>query len=180
MAHALETILSAAAMLTVDGEDRIRIVLLGAGAEKARLVDLARRMQLANVLFLDSVPRDQVARHWSLLDASIIHLRDTELFSTVIPSKLFECMAMGVPVLHGVRGESARIVDESDAGLVFEPENAGALAAGLRKLAGDASLRTRFAKNGPVAAARYDRAALADEMRKVLENTVQQARPENR
>jgi glycosyltransferase involved in cell wall biosynthesis len=165
-------------MLTADGVDDIRIILLGAGAEKARLVDLAHRLQLANVLFLDSVSREQVARYWSLLDASIIHLRDTELFSTVIPSKLFESMAMGVPVLHGVRGESARIVEESDAGLVFEPENAGALAARLRELAGNTVLRARLAKNGPVAAARYDRAELAGEMRKILENTVQQARLE--
>jgi glycosyltransferase involved in cell wall biosynthesis len=178
MAHALDTVLAAAGMLTADGVDDIRIILLGAGAEKARLVDLAHRLQLANVLFLDSVSREQVARYWSLLDASIIHLRDTELFSTVIPSKLFESMAMGVPVLHGVRGESARIVEESDAGLVFEPENAGALAARLRELAGNTVLRARLAKNGPVAAARYDRAELAGEMRKILENTVQQARLE--
>ena len=51
-----------------------------------------------------------MARYWSLLDVSIIHLRRTELFTTVIPSKLFECMGMGIPVLHGVEGESAEIV----------------------------------------------------------------------
>ena len=52
---------------------------------------------------------EQVPSYWSSLDLSVIHLRNTELFTTVIPSKLFECMGMGIPVLHGVAGESAAI-----------------------------------------------------------------------
>lgn len=49
-------------------------------------------------------------RYWSLLDLSVIHLRQTELFGTVSPSKLFECMRMGIPVLHGAAGEYAKTV----------------------------------------------------------------------
>ena len=52
-------------------------------------------------------------------------------------SKLFECMGMGIPVLHGVAGESADIVEREDIGLVFEPENVEALCDGLLRLAGD-------------------------------------------
>ncbi|MCA9181591.1 MAG: glycosyltransferase family 4 protein, partial [Planctomycetales bacterium] len=108
MAHALETLLEAADKLRrrPDG-DRYRILLLGDGARKAELEAKAQSMGLDNVLFVDSVSKDEVVRYWSLLDVSIIHLRKTELFTTVIPSKLFECMGMGIPVLHGVEGESA-------------------------------------------------------------------------
>jgi hypothetical protein len=95
------------------------------------------------VIFIDSVPKDEVARYWSLLDVSVIHLRRTELFSTVIPSKLFECMGMGLPVLHGVAGESADIVEREGVGIVFEPESTGQLVAGIRRLAGDAPRRER-------------------------------------
>src|SRR5690606_3047512 len=137
MAHALETLLDAAALLQAEGRDDIRLLFLGGGAARQELVERAGRMGLANTLFLDSVPKSEVVRYWSLLDASIIHLRRTDLFTTVIPSKLFECMAMGIPVLHGVRGESAAIVEREEAGLVFEPENARALAGRIRELADD-------------------------------------------
>jgi glycosyltransferase involved in cell wall biosynthesis len=129
MAHSLETILDAARLCRIKypHNDRICFILLGQGSEKAQLVQRARDEGLDNVVFIDSVPKDQVARYWSLLDASIIHLRRTELFRTVIPSKLFECMAMGIPVLHGVEGESADIVSKHHVGLMFKPENPAAL-----------------------------------------------------
>lgn len=166
MAHALETLLEAAALL----KDRpIGLLLLGDGAAKASLKSKAAEMALANVVFVDTVPKDQVARYWSLLDVSIIHLKKTELFTTVIPSKLFECMAMGLPVLHGVAGESAAIVEREGAGEVFTPEDAAALAAALTRLADDAELCRRYASAGLRGAARYDRSALAAEMLAVLE-----------
>ena len=102
-------------------------------------------------------------------------MKKTDLFTTVIPSKLFECMAMGIPVLHGVMGESADIVRQDDIGIVFEPENAGALAAALTKLAEDADLRMKFARNGGIAALQYERSALAARMLGVLEQLVSNA-----
>jgi glycosyltransferase involved in cell wall biosynthesis len=170
LAHALETLLDAAQRLqqSPDG-DRFAILLLGDGARKAELRARAQSTNLRNVVFVDSVAKDQVARYWSLLDASVIHLRKTELFKTVIPSKLFECMGMGVPVLHGVEGESADIVRREGTGIVFEPENADALVAALRKLADDPALSDRLRQRGRAAAHRYDRASLAMEMLRSLE-----------
>jgi glycosyltransferase involved in cell wall biosynthesis len=124
------------------------------------------------VRFVDSVPKEQVVRYWSLLDVSVIHLRRTELFSTVIPSKLFECMGMGLPVLHGVAGESAGIVEREGAGLVFEPEDARSLASLLLRLRGDGELRGRLSRQARAAAARYDRQALADSMLDCLRRAV--------
>ncbi|HRR41618.1 MAG TPA: glycosyltransferase family 4 protein, partial [Syntrophales bacterium] len=124
MAHALETVLEAAARIrTREGGDDFRFVLLGNGARKQALMARAAQMELTNVVFIDTVPKAEVARYWSLLDVSIIHLRKTELFTTVIPSKLFECMGMGIPVLHGVAGESAEIVEKEGVGLTFTPED---------------------------------------------------------
>lgn len=164
MAHALGTLLEAALLLQEEGRDDIRLLLLGDGASKQALRKRAAAMGLRNVTFVDSVPKDEVVDYWSLLDASIIHLRDTELFTTVIPSKLFECMAMGVPVLHGVRGESAEIVERAGAGLVFEPENAGALRNRIVELSGDAALRTMLSTNAVKGAREFDRGRLAETM----------------
>ena len=169
LAHALDTLLHAAkALKTAPDGDRFRMILLGDGANKTALRQRAQAEGLDNVIFVDSVSKDQVVRYWSLLDASIIHLKKDELFTTVIPSKLFECMGMAIPVLHGVQGESAAIVEREGVGLLFEPENPEALINGLRRLAEDTELLARFKANGPEGAQRYDRSSLAGEMLQIL------------
>lgn len=165
MAHGLETLLDAAGQLRrrPDG-GRFRLLLLGDGAEKQALKDRALGLGLDNVLFLDTVPKDQVARYWSVLDVSVIHLRKTELFNTVIPSKLFECMGMGIPVLHGVPGESSRIVLEEGCGAVFESGDADELARLAAACAADARRLEAWRQAGLDAAGRYERTALARRM----------------
>ncbi len=170
MAHALETVLAAAALLRAHPEGvLVRIVFLGDGARKQALKATAQRMGLDNILFLDTVPKAEVPRYWSLLDVSIIHLKRSDNFTRVIPSKLFECMGMGVPVLHGVAGESAEIVEREGVGLVFEPENAQALCEGVLRLARDQALYQRLRAHCLAAAPRYDRTALARRMLTILE-----------
>lgn len=175
MAHSLGTVLDAA--VTMRDDDDIRFVLLGDGAEKPALRARAAELGLTNVQFLDSVPRAEVPRYWSLLDASLIHLRKTDLFKTVIPSKLFECMAMGLPVLHGVEGESAEIVRETHVGVVFPSEDARALETEIRHLRDDLDHRNRLAANGPKAAKLFDRKRLAAEMLTRLETLVAGEKP---
>ena len=175
LAHGLDTLLEAARQLQDNPKgDDIRFLFLGDGANKAKLIEKARSMGLLNVVFVDSVPKEQVVRYWSLLDVSIIHLKKTELFTTVIPSKLFECMGMGIPVLHGVAGESAEIVESVECGQVFEPENVDALCAGILMLKQQPALREKFRNNGLVAAGRYDRHELARKMLDEIEVVVQQ------
>lgn len=166
--HELETVLEAAYQLQQAGEYDIRIVLLGHGARKQVLVAKSKAMNLENIIFIDSVSKEEVSRYWALLDVSIIHLKKTSLFTTVIPSKLFECMAMGIPTLHGVLGESAEIVEREGVGIVFEPENASALVASLIKLRDDHKLYHRMRANNIVAAPKYDRTILAERMLRML------------
>jgi glycosyltransferase involved in cell wall biosynthesis len=105
-----------------------------------------------------------------LLDVAIIHLRATELFKSVIPSKLFECMAMGIPVLHGVPGESAEIVRREGVGLVFKSGDARSLAQYIRSLAMDPQTLAGLRTAGLSAAPRYDRKVLAARMLEILES----------
>ena len=170
MAHALETLLGAA--------DRLRgknfaFIFLGDGARKQALRDTAVRLKLDNVVFVDSVSKADVARYWSLLDVSIIHLRRTELFTTVIPSKLFECMGMGIPVLHGVEGESAEIVREHGVGIPFTPESVDELCEALERCSSHPEERAEFRARCLTAAGCFDRKFLALKMLGILERVVQ-------
>ena len=173
MAHGLETLLDAAEIIQSkkDAED-VSILFLGNGAKKAELVASAQSRGLSNVIFLDSTSKEDVTRYWSLLDVSIIHLRKTELFASVIPSKLFECMGMGIPVLHGVAGESADIVLTEQVGEVFESDNPAQLVKLLLDLKTNPSQIERYRKNGIDAARRYDRKHLAAKMLVILRGLV--------
>lgn len=173
MAHSLETILDAAdRMRKTDDDDKFRFIFLGDGARKKELIERAAKMGLDNVIFIDSVPKEEVVRYWSLLDVSIIHLKKNPLFTTVIPSKLFECMGMGIPVLHGVAGESAEIVKKESIGVVFEPENAEDLSKKLISLENNSKLYNQMRNSCLEAAKKYDRADLAQQMLTVLEGLV--------
>lgn len=173
MAHALETILETADLFKKAGDDRFRFIFLGHGARKQALKDKALEMGLKNVVFIDSVSKEEVPRYWSLLDVSIIHLKKTDLFTTVIPSKMFECMGMGIPILHGVAGESAEIVENEGAGLVFEPENAKELGKKLLFLRDNFDVYNQFKSSGLKAAKNYDRSVLAERMLDILINTTE-------
>jgi glycosyltransferase involved in cell wall biosynthesis len=173
LAHGLETLLDAAQILEqMPGTENIRILFLGDGAKKAELVDSAKSRGLRNVVFVESVSKDRVPRYWSLLDVSIIHLRKKDLFISVIPSKLFECMGMGIPVLHGVAGESAAIVQTEQVGEVFESDNPHQLVDTLLKLRADVARLKSYQANGLAAARRYDRKPLAGNMLKILQGVI--------
>ena len=169
LAHGLETLLAAAERLR--GQD-IVFLFLGDGARKDALKQMAAEKKLDNVVFVDSVSKADVARYWSLLDVSVIHLKKTDLFTTVIPSKLFESMGMGLPVLHGVEGESADIVREEGAGIPFEPENVDQLFDALMRLKSNPAELDEFRARCLKGAQNFDRTNLALRMMKILEDTV--------
>lgn len=166
MAHGLRTVLEAARAL--QGEP-VRFVFVGEGAERASLERQAQRRELKNVRFVGLVSKDEVVRYWSLLDLAIIHLRNTPVFRTVLPSKLFESLAMGVPVLLGVAGEAARLVEEAQVGLCFEPENALALTSAIRHLLACPEELAALRKRCVTAAAQHSREQRALEMLEALE-----------
>jgi hypothetical protein len=169
LAHGLETLLAGAEMLQNEHRDDLRLLFLGDGARKVALKAEAERLGLRNVVFVDSVPKAEVPRYWSLLDLSIIHLRDSELFATVIPSKIFESMAMGIPLVHGVPGESADIVRREGAGIIFPSGDAKALRDALVALQEDRSAYEQFRTSCLASAPRYDRKRLATTMLTIIE-----------
>ncbi len=173
MAHRLDSLLELAHRQPKMADGRpFRLLLVGDGAEKSALQQRAAAMALNNVIFVDTVSKDQIVRYWSLLDVSIVHLRKTPVFETVIPSKIFEAMAMGIPLLHGVAGESAAIVEREGCGICVPPENVLAMREALQRFAGESGLAQRCAAAGLAAAQRYARPTLARRMLEVLEGLV--------
>ena len=141
---------------------------MGDGACKQALQDNVKKDGLDNVLFIPSVSKEDVMRYWSLLNVSIIHLKNSSVFKSVIPSKLFESMGMGIPVIHGVCGESAEIVEHYEVGLFFKPENAEELSNNILRLKNEKKLIEFYKNNTLQAAKKYDRLIKAREMLNIL------------
>ena len=160
MAHGLDSLLEAARLLRDDA--RFAFVMAGGGAERARLVEKRDALGLDNVIMLEQMAKEDMPRLWSICDASLVLLRDLPLFTSVIPSKIFESMAMGVPILLGVRGESAAIIEAAGCGKAIPPEDPEVLAQALREMADDPALCAHWREAGEVyVREHFDRAVLA-------------------
>ena len=121
MAHKLDFILRCAKHLE-PAYPQYHFLFIGDGAEKEKLLALKQELQCHNVTMLPSVPKTEVKRYISILDICLINLRRSPLFTTVIPSKIFENAAMEIPILMGVEGEAKDIVEHYGAGYCFTPE----------------------------------------------------------
>jgi glycosyltransferase involved in cell wall biosynthesis len=129
MAHALGVILQAAARLR---DEKIVFLFIGDGPEKEMLVRQAAGERLDNVVFWDTRPQAEMPRIMRAADVALIPLRDLPLFDSAMPSKCFEALAAGVPVMLSVRGEMAEHVRRAGCGLVAEPENLDQITVALR------------------------------------------------
>ncbi len=147
MAHGLETILTAAAQL---GETNPEIVFLivGEGAEKERIAALARERGLDNLFFVDQQPRETIPTYIGVSDVCLVLLKKTELFKTVIPTKMLEFMSCARPVILGVDGQARAILEEAGAGMAIEPENSEWLVSAVRFLAANPTVGRELGRRG--------------------------------
>lgn len=130
-AQALDVVLDAADEL--QGE-AARFVMIGGGVDEERLRTQAKERGLTNVDFLPRRPPSEIGEILALADALLIHLKDDPLFAITIPGKTQANLRASKPLLMGVRGDAAAMVEEAGAGLTFTPQDARALASAVRQL----------------------------------------------
>lgn len=118
----------------VEGEGDIVFHLRGRGAIKEQLVEEAHTRSLDNVRFFEYCPLEKAAAHMAASDALLVPLADDDLYHSFIPSKLFDSLASGRPVLLSVDGEAREILLRADAGRFYPPEDGAALAEQIRWL----------------------------------------------
>jgi glycosyltransferase involved in cell wall biosynthesis len=146
MAHRLETMLEAAVRLREDPRMRFRIV--GEGARRKALEARAKELGLSSVEFEGERPRNEVAQWIGESDVCLVLLRRTEIFRTVVPSKMLEIMAVGRPIILGVEGEAQALLERAGAGIAVQPENAEQLTAAIRAMQGDSARAEQMGASG--------------------------------
>jgi len=154
-AHDIENLLETAELLA---DQPVRFVVVGGGPVKARLEELARRRCPDRFRFVPTQPRDAMPRYWSLFDWSLVLLRNEPVLATVIPSKIFESMASGVPVLFvGPRGDASALIDAEGVGRCVDAGDPNRFAEAIRRLVAEcrpgtpchAALRSRALERAP-------------------------------
>lgn len=180
MAHALEVVLDAAELLRRRGRDDVVFWLVGDGACRERLqAEAERRCLKDRVIFTGRQKKEDIPRVLASADACLVHLRKTSLFETVIPSKIFEMMAMAKPIIMGVSGDAREITLQAKAAIEIEPESPDSLADAVVRLADDPELRRRLASSARrFVAEHYDRNRLADRFLGVLQTVAGELRDE--
>jgi glycosyltransferase involved in cell wall biosynthesis len=144
VSHALERIVEVAGL--VDNE-RIRFAFVGEGATRVMIERLVQESGYSHVTLASSVPADQVPGVIAAADICLVPLRDVPLFTTFIPSKMFEFLAAARPIIGSVRGEAAGILQ--DAGqVVVDPEDVVAIAEAISRLGQDERGREEMGARG--------------------------------
>jgi glycosyltransferase involved in cell wall biosynthesis len=143
IAQGLGVIPPAARAMQPDG---VRFFLLGEGAAKATLREQAGG--LSSVVLHQEVPLADVAPYINACDAMLAPLRKLEMMAEFIPSKIFDYMCCGKPVIVMVDGEARRIVEDADCGIYVPAEDEAALVAAITELRNDPDRAAEMARNG--------------------------------
>jgi glycosyltransferase involved in cell wall biosynthesis len=160
LAQRLETVVAAAELLCAQPE--ITFVLFGDGPDKDKLVTLAGSRKLSNIRFYPPQPKAQILDIVSCFDVALVPLRKLDLFHGALPSKMFEAMGVGVPVVASVLGEARAVLDEAGGGISVQPEDPQGIAYAILRLYKDPSLReTLGAKARQYVIQKYNRADIA-------------------
>jgi glycosyltransferase involved in cell wall biosynthesis len=168
-AQGLEIVLEAAEK--VKQEQRIKIVLQGAGPVKDELLEIQKEKGLDNVIFRDPVPKSEMPSILKSVDVALVPLRKLDLFKGAIPSKIFEAQSMQLPLLLGVEGEAhVHFIENANAGFAYEPENAVDMAEKMLNFVADKEMRLQMGHNGRnYVSEHFNRNKIAKRFQEVLE-----------
>lgn len=139
-------ILADAAQLLA-GSHEITLQIVGGGAQSQRLKARIEHEHLANLRVQEPVPRADAMRLLAGAGAALIPLRAGIRDS--IPTKIFDALCVGCPIIVAADGEAAATALASGAGIAVAPGDAAALANAIREVAAlDPDTRRLWSERG--------------------------------
>ncbi len=147
-AHQLKTIVEAAKQLETSHPNKFAFLIAGSGAEEGDIRQAIEHNQINNVLCTGLVDREVVPALLRESDIGIVSLRPSPVFETVVPTKMYEYMAAGLPIISNVAGEAESLLSRSKAGLTVKGGSATAYSNGILDLAGNDAKRSDMSESG--------------------------------
>jgi len=128
--------------------DDIEYWIIGEGVRRAALENMALNLNLANIKFFGGVAFIESLVLMSKTHAAIVALYNRKYYKSAIPSKFFDCMALGLPVILGVDGEARKIMEDNNTGLFYESGNIDDLKSKILMLKNKPEMRIQLGSNG--------------------------------
>lgn len=156
-------------------KDRTDIVFLiiGDGSEKKRLVEMAQKKALSNVVFIDLVSKKALPGILAICHIGLVIFKYIGMKRRRTPNKVFDYMFTGMPSLINYTGATIDLVSADNSGLYVDPTKPEDLAEKVKELADNPQLRKELGENGKRAAyEKYDRKIIAGQLIKVFEEVV--------
>ena len=167
VAQNLGSVIDAAACLRENRD--IVLLMAGSGVEWKRLQGEIENRKLTNVILLTCQRKDRMAALWSCVDICLVPLCNSSIFTKVIPSKLFEAMAMAIPLLMAMpEGDATQIVRKLRCGWVGPAGDGAALAAQIQRLAGAPDEVAEMGRCALEASQQFSREAAAEAMCRIF------------
>ena len=161
MAHGLEIIINSAKTIG----RKIKFVIIGDGAKRSQLIELNKKEQLNNIKFIENLSWQEIVNINQIIDIHLVHLINNPEFKKVIPSKIFESMALKKPIIMGVLGESREIVNKAGCGLNITPEDVNDLNTTIKHVINNPQMIDKMGTNGyNFLSQEYSRKKLANKM----------------
>jgi len=151
MCHGLSTLIDTIEIISKTNSsvsNKIKLLIVGEGAEFELLKQLCEKKSFKNVIFTGLIPHSQVKDYLAAVDISIVMLKNQPLFKTVLPSKMFESMAAGKPIILAVGGEAKDVLEKSKGGVFVPPENSKEIAKIIFELSENRNSMVELGKNG--------------------------------
>lgn len=167
MAHGLEVLIDAAEQVSAENPN-VLFVLVGTGAEKEHIRGRAAGRGLRNIVFVDKVPHKDILEYWRASDITLVLLRDSHVFRDVVPSKIYEAIATGTPVISNVRGEIERVFGPSGAIYFVSPSDPEELAREISALSSCKDRRDMMRRSALALAPSFSRDQQAEKMLSIL------------
>ena len=171
MAHGLDVVVRAAERFRDAGRAEVVFLIVGGGARLQKLKDIVREHKLEDwIRFTGRLDKSEMPKALAASDACLVHLSKVDLFEHVIPSKIFETMAMERPIIMGVRGRAQDIVLTAQSGVAMEPECDGQLFEILDWMSKDREAVEEMGRRGRVfVTEHFNRDVLANDMFLILQ-----------
>lgn len=172
MAQALEHVLITAEFLLKDHR-KIKFIFVGAGAKRSELMEITKKKQLTNVQFVPAQSKEKIGDFWSICDVALISLKNEPTFSEVIPSKMFEAMGMGLPIiLAAPAGEASALLEKENIGIWVNAESPMALKQAIVNLESNPAIYKHYADRSFAAAPLYSRELQSQKMLNLMNEIV--------
>lgn len=172
VANGLEAVLDTAIVLKKRSRNDIKLVFIGDGKLKQQLVGRSTVEHLDNCIFIDPMPKIELAEIMNEVDAGLMILANIPAFYYgTSPNKFFDYISIGLPVLNNYPGWLADMISENACGIPVKPHDPNEFADALMTLADNDVIRQHMKTNARrLAEKEFDRNDLANRFVRYLES----------